>query len=238
VTDSTNLAYWRAQSLDAGTTVDQEATDSPGFSKVSIVWDRSTPVGTREDVIVSSLTFAERASTAVSPISASDKAVVETLLNTWWGLYGANVSNQITMREYRWYDYEPISTRPGPVDRVTAHAVAGGAAAARPPDQLAFTQTYKTASRKHWGRSYWPWPGSGNFDFTYGRAANAIVNAAQGYLRTVFQVSGGTGLICPVVASISYRGVMGIKELQTDNIADVIRSRRAKVPTLRASNTS
>jgi hypothetical protein len=111
-------------------------------------------------------------------------------------------------------------------------------AGARGPDQLALTQTFKTASRKHWGRWYLPFPGIGNLDLTYGRVGSAIQTNVQGYMRTLLQVSGGTGLINPVVASIGYKGVMGIRELQTDDIADVIRSRRAKVPAARLTNTS
>jgi hypothetical protein len=60
----------------------------------------------------------------------------------------------------------------------------------------------------------------------------------QAYTRLLFQAVGSTGLAAPVVASIGYKGVMGIRELQTDNIFDVIRSRRAKQASLRATNTS
>jgi hypothetical protein len=238
ITNTANLGYWNSQSLQALTSVAVEATDSPGFSRCQIVFDRTTPTGTREDVMSVGMAWAEVLLPACSPLSNSDKAVVETALNTWWTSYKANVSNQITLREYRWYDYEPIITRPGPVDRVTPRAQTGTAASQRPPDQLALTQTWKTASRKHWGRWYLPYPGSGNFDTTYGRVAAAIQTNVQGYTRTLLQVSGGTGLINPVVASIGYQGVMGIRELQTDDIADVIRSRRAKVPASRLTNTS
>lgn len=238
VSDSGNHGYWLAQSLDASTTVDVEATDSPGFSRVSLVFDRTTPTGLRDDVIVCGLSWAERASTAVSPLGTADKSAIETALNTWYTSWNSALSNQLSLREYRWYDYEPINSRPGPVDRVTARGVAGGMASARAPDQMAMTQTFKTASRKHWGRWYLPFPGVGNVSTTYGRIGSAIQTTLQASTRTLLQTTGSTGLACPVVASISYKGVLGIKELQSDDIVDVIRSRRAKQPFSRLTNTS
>jgi hypothetical protein len=236
-TDDANLGYWQSQSLDAGVSP-IVAVPTLGFSKVQLVWDRTTPVGTREDVMVASLNYCQAAATACTPLNNTDKIAMEGLLNTWWGTYKAFCSTQYTLREYRWYDYQPISTRPGPVDRVTAVAVAGTSANTRFPDQLAVTQTFKTASRKHWGRWYLPFPDPSRVDTTYGRLTNAFCTSVQAATILPLRAAGGSGIINPCVPSIRYHGVLLLKELQTDNIADIIRRRRAKVATFRASNTS
>lgn len=238
ITDSANHAYWAAQSLQAGTTIEDDDLDTFGFSRVQLVWSRSTPTGTREDVIVASLSFAAAAGGVATPLSSTDKGVVETALGTWWTSAKATTDAQKTLERYRWYDYQPITSRPGPVDRDTAVGSVGTAGTGRVPDQLAISQTFKTASRRHWGRWYLPTTCQNVLEGTYGRITSGGVTALQGYTRTLLQVSGGSGLICPVVASIEHHAVMGIRELQTDNIWDVIRSRRAKQPSQRVTNTS
>lgn len=236
-TDTDNQSYWLDQSLDASTSV-IIAVPTLGFSRLQIVWDRTTPVGTREDVVTTGLSWCEAAASACTPLSPTDKTYVETLLATWWTAQKAVTTNQFTLREYRWYDYQPISTRPGPVDKVTASGVVGGLAASRLPDQLAYTSTYKTASRKHWGRSYWPFSGTSSIDLTYGRVTTAATDTLAANLIALLRAPGGSGIINPCVASIAHHGVLLLKELQVDNVADVIRSRRAKVANYRKSYTT
>lgn len=236
--DPATAGYWGGQSLEASTSI-IEATNGAafGFSRVQLVWDRTTPVGTREDVVVASLNFATPVGTAATPLGAGDKAVVEALLTTWWTTAKVHTYAGYTLREYRWYDYAPINSRPGPVVRVTAVGVVS-TAVTRNADQLATTQTFKTASRKHWGRWYLPSAIMADIDVAYGRSSNAAVTAMEAATRTVFQVSGGSGIINPVVPSIQYNAILGVRELQQDNIIDVIRSRRAKVATFYARHTS
>jgi len=238
LTDGANLSYWQTQSLIANTSVADTGGAGPGFSRVQLVFDRTTPALTREDVAVASFSWAQAAAGVCTKLSDADKSSIDTALNSWWTAVKPLVHSGISLREYRWYDYQPIDPRPGPVVRVTANGAAGTAGTGRVPDQLAVSQTFKSASRKHWGRWYLPGIAQNALESTYGRITSGTVTSLQASTRTLLQNVGATGYVCPVIASIQYHGVMGLRELQTDNIWDVIRSRRAKQPTQRVTNSS
>lgn len=237
ICDASTEAYWQGQSLDAGTVIHVDPS-SPSFSRVQLVWTRTTPVGTREDVMTTHLDFCAPVGDNAAFLSGADKTDIETTLNAFWTARKGFTSTQFTLREFRWYDYSPMSSRPGPVDKITAVGTAGTSANSRLPDQLSMNSTYKSCSRKHWGRSYWPMAVLGAVDTTYGRISNAETTRLHDDLAPVFQDSGSSGLVCPVVVSIAYKAVLGVKELQVDNIWDVVRRRRAKNATFFSRSTS
>lgn len=237
LTDSANLSYWNAQSLDAGTSVAVSAPNL-GFSRCVFVWTRSTPAGTREDVMTSHIDWCSAVGGIAVPLSSAERSSIETALATFKTSMNGYVTSQYTLDSYRWYDYNPITTRPGPADKITLIGSAYTQASARNADQLAATSTYKTASRKHWGRSYWPIASVPNVDTTYGRLASATMSGFGAILRTLLITTGSSGQVNPVVVSLQYHAVMGIKELAVDNVLDVIRSRRAKAASARYSVTS
>lgn len=238
ITDGANQPYWASQALQAGTVITVDANDTISVSKSQLVFDRTTPVGTREDVMVAGLWWCAPAGSNSAFLSSADKTALDTAIAAWWTTMKAQTTTQYTLRETRWYDYSPLSSRPGPVDKVTASAVAGTSASGRGPDQIAITSTYKTASRKHWGRTYWPTLNAVVYTANYGRFSTTVCDTLANATRTLFQTTGSSGLVCPVVVSIGHKAVMGIRELQVDDVPDVIRRRRDKMATYRKQYTN
>ena len=132
-------------------------------------------------------------------------------------------------------------SKPGPYWRVLPYTVPGAATAARLPDQLALTTTFRTASRRHWGRFY-----AGGFtalevsaDAQQGHARQTCVDqlalSMQGLLNDLYDDARKTWL---VIWSPKYRGALTVNELSVDDTWDIIRSRRAKFPSYRKTYTA
>lgn len=172
----------------------------------------------------------------VTVLSQTEMGEIETALDTFLTAMTLKIPSTWTLDRYRWHEYRPIDSRPGPAVRDTdKNSVFTGAA--RLPDQLAITTTYHTCSRKHWGRSYWPMNAYANVDVSYGRITNATAASISAALEDVLETDGAGNGIFPVVASIQYQGVMNIRELVVDNVFDVIRRRRAKAASYRSTET-
>jgi len=238
ICESAELSYWQAQSVMAGSEIHVDANDVVGFTRFLLVFQRSTPALTREDVMVTHFDFSTVAQWATSPLSSTDRGNVITLLGSWWTTVRAFTCPSFTLQEIRVYDYETMSPRPGPADLVSAVGTAGTSASGRLPDQIAITATYKSLSRKHWGRSYLPTVNQGIIDTTYGRFTSGHCTAVANAIRTLFQDDLTSGLGTPVIASLSHRALLGIRELQIDNVPDVQRRRRVKQKSLAVSYTS
>lgn len=241
-TDDTNLAYWQAQSKYADTQLDSVGTaENLEWETVSLYWTRTTPTGTFEDRIMTSLAVAKiLLNTGVGVIDDTDRGNVESALDTWWGSQKAQHPSRYTLDEYRWHHYTGLTDNPGPAVRVTDKNVAGtGASTNCLPDQVATSVTFITASRRHWGRMYLPALIYTGYNTT-GRIGDTVNTAArfETLLEAIDTVDvGGTG-VTPVVASKAYNAVMSIDVIQVDDIADVIRSRRGKQPAIRTQITS
>lgn len=232
-TTAANEGYWLAQSLHKDTVVNVDDDSLLGFTRAQLVWSRTTPASTVEDVMSSHFDFATYIGGVVRPLSSADITDHLATINAWWTTMKADTTTAYTLREVRWYEYQPITPKPGPAVLVSTIGTAGTAGTARNADQLAATTTYKTASRKHWGRSYWPTLTRNSIDSTFGRLSSAYQTGLHGAVKAVLQDTGSSAAVCPVVASIQYTAVMGIRELQTDDVVDVIRRRRAKNPSNR-----
>jgi len=232
-------AYWDGQSILTGADVQAApADDQVQASVVQLIWDRTLPATLTDDVALFSLAFVlDTLSAGTSIISSGNKATIEGLLDTMITDWKAQISSHWTLREYRWHDYTSSWTRPGPATRVTAKGTAcTGSATTTLPDQVASSITFKTSSRRHWGRIYAPPLVSTAYGST-GRLSSAQVDGRLAAMRTMLNAAMAAG-IPPVVRSTSHRAVMSIMELQMDDTPDVIRSRRAKRPSYRKVYTS
>lgn len=232
-------AYWDGQSILTGTDVDTALSDeSIDCSVLTWVFSRTTPSTFFDDYVQTSLAFVvNAAANMTSYLDASRKAQVEADAATLWGSLAGQFPSHYTLREYRWHDYSTSWTKPGPATRVTTVASAAtGSSTTCVPDQIATTVTFKTASRLHWGRMYWPQCAIAGYTST-GRLTSGGVDTFSGYIRTFLNACHADGNE-PVVRSTSHRAVLGITEFQMDNIPDVIRSRRAKQTDYRKVYTS
>lgn len=227
------LSYWQNQALVAGTNVVANGSPSFGFSRMTLQWTRTTPATTREDLMVSHLDFAHTDIGIASPLSTAEMTELETA----WGTAYQGTANRVpvgyTNTAIVWHNYSPINTRPGPADRTTLVNYPGTQAASRNADQLSINATYKTPSRKHWGRSYLPVASTTAVDTQFGRINNTYCDSIAALINAMFSTPGAGNGITPIVASIAYQGIMTVETIQVDNVFDVIRSRRAKYSSYR-----
>jgi len=234
--------YWAGQSKYVDTTV--TAFDDPAadleFGYVQVIFDRTSPTGTTEDVMVFGLSVANPAlGVACIPLTDGDRDTIENALDTWWTSWKAQTPSTVTLREYRHYVYNVATTRPGPAIRVDAKAiVATGSGTSRLPDQISHTVTFRTSSRKHWGRVYTPALVPSALS-AYGRLTDAQTTSRLANWETLLEAIdtvdvGGTGLT-PVVWSRTGQALLSIDVIAMDSTCDVIRSRRAKHPSFFAT---
>lgn len=182
-------------------------------------------------------------------LSASDAATVEASFasNVWTGRMNGYTSSQWKVAEYQWRNFgadfplgETGLSKPGPVWRVIAVDSNGLETQTRLSDSSAVTATYRTASRRHWGRNYWGGLTSNAYGATtFGRLQTTYCDAYALGLRTWFNdLYDNARIIEPVVWSAKYRGWLTVTELAVDDVPDVIRRRRAKRATYKRVYTS
>lgn len=168
----------------------------------------------------------------------SDFTALEGFVDTWWTSVKPNISSEWVLDQYRWYKFGPSlplsakgNEEPGPPVRVTERNVAGTSSYAPLPPQCAATVTFKTPVRKRWGRIY-----VGGFTAietgSHGRLSTTFCTALANATDTLF-ASATTNDYAPVVYSRKRRSAFGITEVQVDDVADVIRSRRTNETAVR-----
>lgn len=239
ICDASTLSYWQGQSVFSDTSL-AVATGTPGVSKCTITWTRSTPAGTREDLCTINLHMAVVVtSTTVTQLNSSQKADAETDINTCLTSVANLQSNQFSTAEIVWHDLLFSEAKYGPADRRTVSVITGAAASARMPDQDSATVTFRTASRTHWGRVYVPGLERGAFDTTYARINNTAVDNLALFFRTLQNnLVANTASTEIVVFSKQYLAALTVSELVVDNVPDVVRRRRPKQSSYRKSYTS
>lgn len=223
------LNYWTAQAKYSDTNLVDAGAAQIGVSFLTIAWTRTVPTGLREDKCTCTLAIAKDPGGKLwSLLIDADKATAEGHFDTWWTSEKTNTANQFSLNEYRWHDWHAGEPTLGPADRVTARAVPGTTGAtSRMPDQCAAAVTLTTASRRHWGRIYLPGQGFNRLDNTTGRFASASVDSFMLNFHTLASNLHGSSLDI-VVASRQHDGIMEVATLQSDDIVDIQRRRRAK----------
>ena len=235
---NTTDGYWAGQSYFSDTLLYSSDPAIVKCSLVTAVFTRTTPAGTREDVLTCTAALAKIGGGGVySSLSGADMANAETDLNSWWTSQKGYTSNQCTLAEWRWHEVSAAIDKHGPAVRVTSVGVAGTLAASRMPDQVSATVTARTASRKHWGRVYLPMIGWGSTDTAYGRLSNASCDAIAGYWRTLALALDGRSIALGVWSPVG-KAFLTTDEIHVDNVYDVQRRRRAKQASYRKSYAS
>lgn len=226
--------YWATQSIVAGTSLQVQPDNTLACWDLTQVFNRTTPTGTREDVATYGMRIAKVAGTDRVIGLTSELPTIEGFANTLSTALAALMSTQWTLAEYVWHERrashpaaEGGGEKPGPAIRRTAKSTVGTDAGGRLPDQIACTCTFKTPSRKHWGRVYLPGFAKSTVDGTYGRFNNGgcdIVAAAFNAFATSLD---GAGYRLGVW-SYQKQAFMDVDQVQVDNVVDVQRRRRAK----------
>lgn len=229
-------SYWDGQAKAADTdTFAVDPTSELEYNTVQVVFDRTSPSPLVDDIMLFDLAVAKVFLTqGTGHLDSAELDAVESALDTWWGTWKAQVPSTITLKEYRWHQWNAASTRPGPAVRVTPkNVVATGSGTTRLPDQVAHTVTFRTPSRRHWGRVYTPALIPGALS-AYGRLTDAQTDSRGANWETLLEAIdtidiAGDG-VTPVVFSRVGKALLSINEIAMDSTCDVIRSRRAKHP--------
>lgn len=208
--------------------------------RVNIVWDR---VGLTEDRCMTHLDLVNVTAGQLDPTwTAGDFTAVETALDTWQGVIGGYMPSSFHLDQYRWYRLGPGAVPPEPAVRITERNTPGGAAASYIPLQLAFSVTFVTGARGHWGRQYLPLSALSLISSTTGMwgsapittiagAYTALINslAAADFYPVVYSKAKPArttkaGIALPPAMARTYN----VEKIQIDNVPDVIRRRRAR----------
>jgi hypothetical protein len=228
-------AYWAAESKEAGTNEVIQPSTTLGCWDVTLRYARTTPVGTREDDATIGLRIAKVIGGGLYGLGLnSELSTIEARLNTLQAMLATFMSSSFTLAEYIWHVRRASNPaakgggeKPGPAVRRTAKNVVGVNASDRQPDQVAATVTFKTCSRRHWGRVYIPGIAGSQVDKTYARFGSGLCDG----FATAFQVLiNGLSTDGYELGVWSYpkQAFMPVWQVQVDNIVDIQRRRRAK----------
>lgn len=182
----------------------------------------------------------------MSPLNATDAGVVEAaILADFWTPLKPLIADDWTLKEVQWTHFGADFPRDkngvckyGPPWRVTALDQPGTGTGARLPDQVCLTSTYRTASRKHWGRNYWGgWASTSVLsDSKLGHPAASTVDGLASSVRALLvDLNDNARSINMWVWSPVHRGALTVKQISVDDTWDVQRRRRSKSPTYRHS---
>jgi hypothetical protein len=179
-----------------------------------------------------------------SALIAAEFPPIETAMDALWTAQSPNMDIGHTVAEYRWFEnrashgaYPDGSEIVGPPVRITSKSIAGSTSVKRLPDQDAMSVTFRTASRKHWGRVYVPGLTQNVIDGTFGLFTNGVVDSMASAWRT---------FLLSLVANSQTIGVwtykkgafLDISALEVDNVVDIQRRRRVNASSYKHIYTS
>jgi hypothetical protein len=179
---------------------------------------------------------------------AADFIAAEARLTTFWEAIDGNYTNEIVFKQIRWYRAGPDDVPPQAPVRIVDPNLAGVDATNQiMPPQVAVSVTEKTTDPRAWGRFYLPPPSELAFDTNTGRIATGTLTTLADAADAMYE-----GLVTDGVPAVVYSSAKPIREtkagtelpatvaraltvtqIQIDDVADVIRSRRWNEPLLR-----
>lgn len=220
------------------------------WRRLTVEWQRSTPVGTSEDHAFITLDFVNITGGQIDTSwVTADYTAVETALLTWLNVIKTAQTGEHVATAAKWYQMQfanPMTSQrrfvpTGPPKRIYPLNVAGTVAAPPMPYQVALSVTERTAIPKHWGRFYLPGMSHGSLA-TSSRWGSATVDAIANATSTFYDTC-QTAEIFPVVVSTQSEAatggtqlqgtLLGVQHVQVDDIPDVVRRRRPRNTTYR-----
>lgn len=202
--------------------------------KLSVRWARSPAGMVAEDVDVIGIQFLKApGGVPTNSWLDSDYTTLETAFGSLWNTLKVKYPSYMVLSQYRWYADGPALHPPppegNPARRVTDLTVAGtsGAIVNMPP-QDAESVTFKTSTRRGWGRVYMP---AMHGDSLTLNANGNLTTAATDLLASswvTFLNAARAASLVPVVFSLTHSKAMEILIVQVDDLIDIQRRRRWK----------
>jgi hypothetical protein len=163
--------------------------------------------------------------------TTTDYSTLETALTTWWNSVGAKISGSYKLATISWYKIGNGITPPNPNVRQVVPNISATGAFGDLPAQVACSITFRTASRKSWGRTYLPLGAMGaSTDLSGGRWSNSYVDAIANATHTLV-TSAASNDFYLVVWSHTKNALLNVESVEVDNVPDVVRRRRFKAAT-------
>lgn len=223
-------ATWQVANQEALFTSGVVVQESIPFMRVQMTYNRADTTGNREDVMTNTLSIVNVTADAPDGTwTTTDFTQCETALDAYVTAHLAYWPANQTMTGYRWYLHhtsDPLAMQHPPA-RITAKSLVGTASQANAtPRQVAETVTFRTASRKHWGRIYLPGFVDTQVD-SNGRIPQATVDAMATAADGLVDALAANDFVLSVWSRTG-KALLGIDQVQVDDVFDVIRSRRTK----------
>lgn len=225
--------------------------------KLHIVMGRTSGAASPEDDAIITMHFVKLAAgVPTAEWLTADFTTIESAFDTFWATFKLSQRNTLTFKQFRWYATGPqidealgAPGRTGPPRRVVDRSVPGTGASGGSNDtvpQVAVTLTERTSDKKAWGRIYLPAPQTGHFGAA-GRILTAWLTTVGNAADTFYEACAAAGT--PIVvysAAKPERPTAGggtlparparaltVDQIQLDDLADVLRSRRWDTALLR-----
>lgn len=169
-----------------------------------------------------------------SQMSDVGSALTTNFVSGWRSL----LDTSVTLDELRFYSLDVLNPPPtaSVLDGVTVVGDPGnGATADMLPNQDAITVTFRTASRRHWGRIY-----LGGFVTAVnvdGRVTTSAVDQIAGDWTDILTAWQAISGVAPVVFNRSTLNGAAITAVECDDVWDIQRRRRLATSTHRVVNT-
>lgn len=240
VYDTSNAAYWENELWKEGTALSPVPADMVTGSCMTVRWSRTQFAGLADDFAEFTLYWSVQAAgvSNLSKLTDADAAVVENkMFTSWFSPIATMVSNDWRAEDALWRHWSADNPRDkqgrvklSPPWRLQNLGWAGTGTAARLPDQVALTTTFRTASRQHWGRFYMGGiTVSSLADYNQGQLPDLGCDTLASAMNSLLvDLADDARIINLWIWSNTYRGCCSVTELAVDSVFDVVRSRRAK----------
>lgn len=173
----------------------------------------------------------------------ADHDAVNAQLQPLLGAWASRMTTGIQFNELRFYrmQFNPLTdpntfVKSGSPTFVYPAVHVGSAANPPMAPQVSLTSTDRTPYPKHWGRNYWPWPSSTQIGAN-ALATSSAVNGLAAAVESCYAALASSEFfpVVPVsqVDKVVTRGLLGVTNVQVDDVFDVIRRRRAPVASLK-----
>lgn len=222
-------AYTSAQTISGGPSA--AAGSGVGVRRAQLTILR-TLGGVAQDPAVMHFSFLNlTAGTPDDTWTTADYTNLETPLKAWMNAMSTYMAVGYNFSEIRWYREGTGVVPPNPPERVTAVTplIPGIVTTSNQIAQVACSITFRTGSRRHWGRTYLPY--SKVVDNTLRPSASDVDNIA-GAANTLVTSAAASDMHLVVVAD-SINSSLNVESVEADNVLDVVRRRRLKAQTYR-----
>ena len=246
-------AVWAAAEalLDTSNTADE--AEELQWRRLVLVWQRATPTGTSEDEAMFTFDFVNITGGSVDTTwTLQDYQAVEGAFDTLMATVRTFQSSGHTLIAYRWYQMQFASPMlvdrrflpTGPPVRIVPKNLPGTSANDALPYQVAFSVTERTSIPRHWGRFYLPGASEGVATGPWGRFQSTTIQAIADSVALCYFNLQNAELFPVVVSTQAQSGgpgsesvlggtLLGVTNIQVDDIPDVIRRRRPRQPNIR-----